>query len=90
MIDPRLDKLGSLIVNHSCEIQKGECVLIESSRSCAPLINSIIEKCYEIGALPFVLLKESDIQRKLLHNITERQIAIQTEFESTLIPTPHF
>lgn len=85
MIDSRLDKLGSLIVNHSCEIQKGECVLIESSKSCAPLINNIVEKCYEIGALPFVLLKESDIQRKLLHNISERQICIQTEFESTLM-----
>ena len=57
MRDPRLEKLGDLIVNHSCEVKQGERVLIESSRSCAPLINYIISKCYERGALPFVLLK---------------------------------
>ena len=43
MRDQRLEKLGDLIVNHSCEIKKGEKVLIESSRSCAPLINYIVK-----------------------------------------------
>lgn len=85
MRDQRLEKLGDLIVNHSCEIKKGEKVLIESSRSCAPLINYIVKKCYEIGALPFVLLKESDIQRELLRNISAEQINIQSEFESVMM-----
>ena len=85
MRDLRLEKLGDLIVNHSCEVQRGERVLIESSRSCYPLINYIINKCYDRGALPFVLLKESDIQRELLRNITDEQINIQTEFESKIM-----
>ena len=85
MRDPRLEKLGDLIVNHSCEVKQGERVLIESSRSCAPLINYIISKCYERGALPFVLLKESDIQRELLRNISAEQINIQSAFESVMM-----
>ena len=85
MRDPRLEKLGDLIVNHSCEVKQGERVLIESSRSCAPLINYIISKCYESGALPFVLLKESDIKRELLRNISAEQINIQSAFESVMM-----
>ncbi len=85
MIDPRIEQLGDLIVNHSCEIKEGERVLIESSKSAYPLINHIINKCYERGALPFVLLKESNIQRELLKNISEEQIKIQSSFESVLM-----
>lgn len=85
MKDPRIEQLGDLIVNHSCEIQEGEKVLIESSKSAYPLINYIINKCYEKGALPFVLLKESNIQRELLRNISEEQIKIQSNFESVLM-----
>lgn len=85
MIDSRLEKLGDLIVNHSCEIKEGERVLIETSRSCAPLVNYIIDKCYDCKALPFVLLKESDIQRKLLRNISDEQIKIQSKYESVLM-----
>lgn len=85
MRDPRIEKLGDLIVNHSCDIKPGEKVLIESSRSCAPLITYIVNKCYEKNALPFVLLKESDIQRELLRNMSEEQMNIQSEFESTIM-----
>ena len=85
MRDPRIEKLGDLIVNHSCEIQPGERVLIESSKSCEPLINYIIKKCYERNALPFVLLKESGIQRELLHSTTPEQINIQSNFESYIM-----
>ena len=85
MRDSRLEKLGDLIVNHSCEVNPGERVLIESSKNCAPLIKYIINKCYEKGALPFVLLKESDIQSELLRNISAEQINIQSAFESVMM-----
>lgn len=85
MRDPRVEKLGDIIVNHSCSIKKGERVLIESCKGAAPLIKYIVKKCYEIGALPFVLLKESDIQRELLHGMSSEQMDLQTKFESTIM-----
>ncbi len=85
MVDRRIEELGDIIVNHSVDIQPGERVLIESSRSCAPLIKHIVKRCYERKAIPFVLLKESDIQREILIGATKEQIDIQTNFESTLM-----
>ena len=43
MVDRRIEELGDIIVNHSCDIQQGERVLIESSRTCAPLIKHIVK-----------------------------------------------
>ena len=85
MRDPRVEKLGELIVNHSCSIKPKERVLIESCKGAAPLIKYIVKLCYEKGAYPFVLLKESDIQREILRGTSEEQIAIQTKFESVLM-----
>lgn len=85
MIDPRLERLGDTIVYHSCEIKKGDKVILETSRSCYPLIKHILKRCYEIGAIPFVMLKESDIQSVLMSNATEEQIRLQTKYESYIM-----
>ena len=85
MIDSRLEKLGDTIVYHSCEIKSNDKVIIESSKSCYPLIKHIIKRCYEIGAIPFVMLKESDIQSMLMKNATEEQVNLQAKYESYIM-----
>ena len=85
MIDPRLQKLGDTIVYHSCEIKPGDKVILETSKNCYPLIKHILKRCYEIGAIPFVMLKESDIQSILMSNATEEQVRLQTKYESYIM-----
>ena len=54
MRDSRLDKLADVLVNYSCNIQKGEKVLIEARNVGYELVSPIVEKVYKGGGFPCV------------------------------------
>ena len=66
MKDPRLDRLAQTLIEHSCQLSKGEKVLIEAFDLPEPsLVCRLIELAAERGAYPFVSWKNNAILRTL-------------------------
>lgn len=81
MKDPRLEKLAHNLVNYSIRAQKGEHVLIHSTGHQPELVKALIRKVYEAGAQPYVQLQDPAIQRELLMNTNEEQLAVLRDAE---------
>lgn len=62
MLDEKLKMLGNTLLYYSCNIQEGDKVLIEATKNCGDLVKYLINKCYAAKAIPFVILKETDIK----------------------------
>lgn len=72
MHDPRIDRLAALLLDHSCELQKGETILIEAIDLPEPdLVCALVEGAAARGATPLVEIKNQRVQRSLLSNATE-------------------
>ena len=72
MHDPRIDQLANVLLDHSCDLQKGETILIEAIDLPDPqLICALVEGAAQRGAVPLVELKNQRIQRSLFMNATE-------------------
>ena len=54
MTDPRIKKLAEVLVNYSCELKKGEKILIEARGIDYMLVNAIVDEVYKVGGYPFV------------------------------------
>lgn len=85
MIDSRLKKMARTIVDYSLNIQKGERVLIDSTKNCTEMINYLIELISNRGAIPLVLLKENDIKRQLIIYGSKEQFEIMKKHETALL-----
>ena len=48
MIDERIKKLAKNLVNYSCDLKKGEKILIEAKGVDYMLVNEIIKEVYDI------------------------------------------
>lgn len=79
MKDLRNEKLAGLLVNYSCRLQKGEKVLIAAYETNNDLVKRLIEKSYEVGALPFVQISDEAATPKLYKDITAEQLEIMNE-----------
>lgn len=71
MLDNRIVTLAQNLVNYSCNVKKGEKVLIEANGIDSQLITELIKEIYNKSAYPFVNLYNSKVQRALLWNMTE-------------------
>ena len=56
MFDPRILKLADVLVGFSCNVQKGENVLIENIGGCDDLARALVKRVYAAGANPFLWL----------------------------------
>ncbi len=66
MKDPRLTTLSRQLIRYSCELQKGERVLIEITGSTPEFAAELVKEAYAVGALPCVVLRDPTVQRALL------------------------
>ncbi|KAA3660516.1 MAG: aminopeptidase [Calditrichaeota bacterium] len=66
MKDPRHHKLASVLINHSTRLQKGERILIEAIDTPHQLVVELVNLANEIGAIPFVTLRNSEVTRALV------------------------
>jgi len=82
MNDPREKILADLLVNYSCNVQKGEHVLIEAIDIPESFVLLLIRAVRARGGNPFVTVKSNLIQRELYKNATDRQIAFSGEYEA--------
>ncbi|HZG15244.1 MAG TPA: aminopeptidase [Candidatus Bathyarchaeia archaeon] len=81
MRDPRLDQLADVLVNYSTRVQKGENVLIYAIGEVTELVKATIKKVYAAGGNPYVQLINPSIQRELIWQTNEDQLAVMREAE---------
>ena len=82
MKDIRFSKLAKNLINYSCDLHEGEKVLIEGIGDCLPLVKELIKEAYAAKAIPFVTLKDKEVDRELLMNISKEQLDMMTKYES--------
>lgn len=81
-MDSRIKKLADILVHYSCNVQKGERVLISyDGETTKPLAKQIIKEVYNCGGLPYVDIRDSSITREILLGCTEEQLAFMNEYQ---------
>lgn len=81
MIDSRITKLAKILVNYSCDLKKGEKILIEAKGVDYMLVNAIIKEVYAVGGLPFVEMFDNRVTRELLMGETEELAKLRAKFD---------
>jgi aminopeptidase len=66
MLDPRVDKLASLLIRYSCAVKKGEKILIEAIDVPHEFTTALVRHASDVGGFPLVSLKSNQINRALM------------------------
>ena len=83
MPNPRIEDLANLLLDHSCQLQPGEKVLIEAfDLPDASLVTALIEGATRRGCVPLVTWKSNVVLRALYRNATEESMQLAAKFES--------
>ncbi len=82
MIDQRLKKLASILVNYSCKVRKGEKVLIQNTNLEPVFVTAIIDAVHDAGGLPFVSIRDRSVDRALYSRAGIEQFELQARFEA--------
>lgn len=81
-MDPRVKELSKLLTSYSCNLQKGEKVLIDyEGECCRPLVRQLIKDAYALGARPYVNHRDGTILREILLGADEEQIMFQNDYQ---------
>lgn len=82
MNDPRISRLAEILIDHSCQLQAGDKLLIEAYDLPEPdLVCRLVELAAERKALPVVTWKSNAVLRALYRHGTAESIALAGEFE---------
>lgn len=81
MIDERIKKLAKNLVNYSCDLKKGEKILIEAKGVDYMLVNEIVKEVYAVGGIPFVEIFDNRVTRQLLLGQTEEQAKLRAKYD---------
>lgn len=82
MMDPRVEKLARTLVRFSVRAQQGDKVLVEACDGGEDLVRALVKEIYAAGALPFVWLNQSRIERELAQGYSEEQLRIRAEADA--------
>lgn len=86
MRDPRIDRLAAVLVDHSCQLQAGEKVLIEAfDLPDDALVCRLVETAADRGAVPFVTIKRNEVLRSLYRTGTKQALAEAGRFERAVM-----
>ncbi|MGA1872999.1 MAG: aminopeptidase [Thermoplasmatota archaeon] len=81
MYDPRLRKLADVLIDHSTKLKKGETVYIETFDIPVEMVETLVQKVYEVGGIPIVSQKFAKVLRKLYMNADEETMRTIGELE---------
>ena len=76
----KYEKLAKTLVSYSCNIQKGERVLISQTSVDPEFIVVLIKEIRKAGGLPFVDNNITEISKELLMGMTEEYADLKTKF----------
>ena len=81
-MDDRIRKLSGVLVHYSCDIQKGDKVLVSYEGDCSkPLIKQIIKDIYDCGGYPYCNIRDSEISREIIMKCEEGQLDFMKDYE---------
>jgi len=84
MADPRVDRLAEVLLDHSCELQRGETVLIEAIDLPSPQLPCrLIEMAGQRGAHALVTVKNNTVLRSLYRSASPESIKLAGKLEKT-------
>ncbi len=82
MKDGRLERLAKNLIHYSCDMKKGQRVLIECVGITAlSLVRALIGEAYRTGVEPYVSLEDNSIKREILKSVTKEQLDFMKEFD---------
>ncbi|MDP9175325.1 MAG: aminopeptidase [Planctomycetota bacterium] len=73
MLDPRVDKLASMLISYSCAVKKGEKILIEAIDVPHEFTTALVRHTADAGGFPLVLLKSNQVSRAMMMVAEEEQ-----------------
>lgn len=82
MKDERIVILAKKLINYSCSLNKGEKVLIECIGLETPLVTELVKQAYLANAIPFVTIKDKEVDRAVLMSCTEEQMDMMAKYEA--------
>jgi aminopeptidase len=88
-MDLRKINLAKTLINHSTRLQAGENLLIEVFDGGIDLAKAVMDEAYAAGGKPFVIVKDSSLQRALLRQTSEEQMQILGAWEAELMRQMH-
>jgi aminopeptidase len=74
MSDPRVAKLGDLLVNYSLELQRGQIVRIDAGTVAAPLVTEVYRHALRAGAFPRTHIDVEGLDVILLDEANDEQL----------------
>ena len=81
-MDPRVKELSRVLTGYSCDLKKGEKVLIDyEGECCKPLVRQLIKDAYKLGARPYVNHRDSAVLREVLMGADEEQIEFLNDYQ---------
>jgi aminopeptidase len=81
-MDPRIRTLARNLIRYSTELKAGEKILIDLYGLEVPIARALVEEVYAVGGIPFVSVKQHQIQRALLMGATEEQWSMMARYEA--------
>ena len=81
MSDPRFAKLAEVLTGFSCELKKGERVLIDAYDVPDAFVVALVRAARDRQAIPYVNLQRARITRELLRGATAEQYQITSDIE---------
>jgi len=73
-MDPRIQNLAKILVNHSARIVPGDRVLIEGNIAAEPLIRALYREVLNQGGFPYPMVKITEQEKELLTYGNDQQI----------------
>jgi aminopeptidase len=81
MLDPRITRLASVLVNHSLSVQPGDRVLVEAFDIPPEATAAVVDALNAAGALPVVETRHNQVLRALYRGATADQMRLIAELE---------
>lgn len=81
-MDPRVRTLARNLIRYSTNLQPGEKILIDVYGLEIPMVRALVEETYAVGGIPFVSIKNHQVQRALLMGATAEQWSLMARYEA--------
>ena len=85
MMDPRVETLARNLINFSCDVKKGDNVLIDQTGDCDMLVKALIEQTYQAGGNPYVWNNKIELKRALLLGCNREQLELMAETDGAFM-----
>ncbi len=85
MKDPRLEKLAEVLLTHSVKIKENEKVMIAGDYVTKPLMKELVQKAYDLGAIPYFEFDDQELMRIMATNANAEQMILQNKWNMETI-----